>query len=68
MPKVFPLEVLDNEYARLQHPDGECEYNAHIILEEQRYVLESYGHRGDVEPMDGFFAKDIDYSQRYSDL
>ena len=68
LPEEFPMRVLDREYARLEHPDEQCEYNSSKVLEDMRYVLESYGHRSDVEPMDGFFSKDVDYSERYTDL
>ena len=68
MPSEFPTEVLDNAYSMLEHPDDQCEYNSLKVLDEGRYVLESYGHRGDVEPMDGFYSKDVDYTTLYTDL
>jgi hypothetical protein len=58
---------LDTEYGQLEHPEEKCHYNP-FNLDGKKYVLESYGHRDDVKPTDGFFSKDIDYTGRDGDL
>lgn len=63
MPAHFSMETLSKDYEWLDHPNKKCHYNP-FDLQGKSYILESYGHRQDVKPEDGFFSHEMDYRQK----
>ena len=65
MPEQFPMEILDKEYGWLEHDDDRCHYDP-FKLEGHKHSMDTYGHREDVHPLDGFYSKEPAY--RMGDL